>query len=190
VVDLGCGPASLLVGMASRHPAFTGIGVDANPAMCAAAEEAIVRRGVEGQVTILEGDALAVLATLPEGTRRQVTAIYGRSFFNACFGRGPAQAVDAVRRLAGLFPGRLVVVDDYYGELERCPTGRSPDHRAACLQDLVQVWSGQGVPPGDRDGWAAVYAAGNARLRRSYEGDADGFRRFVHVVELDGAGSR
>lgn len=211
VVDLGCGPASLLVGMAARDPSFTGIGVDANPAMCAAAADAVARRGVGQQVTILEGDALTVLSTLPEETRQEATGLYGRSFFNACFGRGVEGAADVLRRLAGLYPGRLVVVDDYYGELGRWPGGEAGsggvggtgsgeagsgeagsggvggrEHRAACMQDLVQVWSGQGVPPGDRAGWAAVYAAGGARLHGAYESDVDGFRRFVHVVELAG----
>ena len=187
VLDIGCGPASVLVGLATANPGFTGIGIDASAAMCAAARDAADRRGVAAQLTIVEGDALDVLASMTPEERRPVTAVYARSFFNACFGAGPDGATGAVATLGRLLPGRLLVVDDYYGELGRRPATPRADHRAAVVQDLVQVWSGQGVPPGDLDGWAAVYAAGGARLGRAYEDTLDGFRRFVHVVTLGSA---
>lgn len=187
VVDLGCGAGGVLGDLAHRNPRFRGIGVDANVAMCDAARAALARRGVADQVQILHGDAALVLSTVDHERRATVTALHGRSFFNACFGAGAEGASATVRAVADAFPGRLLFVDDYYGELAR-PAGSSPCGSWAELQDVVQAWSGQGVPPTDRREWAEVYAAGG-RLLHSYEDDIEGFRRFIHVVRLDGGGA-
>jgi SAM-dependent methyltransferase len=183
VVDLGCGSGGVLVELATRSSAFRGIGVDQNASMVEAARRALAEFQLDGQVDVLEGDAVSQLSSLPPDRLRAVTAVHARSFFNACFGVGPRHAAEEVRALSRLFAGRLLFVDDYYGELGR-QAASSATPRWAVLQDIVQSWSGQGIPPGTRDEWAEVYAFGGARLLHSYEDELDGFRRFIHVVRL------
>lgn len=185
VVDLGCGSGGVLHELAARDPAFRGIGVDQNPSMCAAARTSLADTGLDRRVEIYEGDAVAMLAALPSSRRETVTALHGRSFFNACFGSGIDAAGAVVGEIRRAFPGRLLLVDDYYGELSADDAEVAVGSRRwAAIQDVVQAWSGQGVPPADRRAWAVVYALGGARLLHAYEDEIDGFRRFIHVVRL------
>ena len=54
VLDLGCGPASLLVELARGDHQFVGWGIELNPAMCAAARRRIRGAGVGSRVRVLE----------------------------------------------------------------------------------------------------------------------------------------
>ena len=59
VIDVGCGKAALLIGLAERYR-VTGLGVDINPAFLADARADAARRGVAGAVELIEGDASAL----------------------------------------------------------------------------------------------------------------------------------
>src|SRR5437763_12788731 len=56
ILDLGCGPASLLVALAKQDPNFIGWGLERDPAMCKAARANVRAAGVADRVTIFEGD--------------------------------------------------------------------------------------------------------------------------------------
>lgn len=59
VIDIGCGKAALLVGLAERH-GVTGVGVDRNPAFVAEGRTLAERHGVASSLTLIEGDASAL----------------------------------------------------------------------------------------------------------------------------------
>jgi len=183
VLDLGTGPASLLIELATRNPRFHGFGVDSSPAMVRLARRRARERGLDGRVRISRGDGRHPEAAVPRGDRPRIDTLHARSFLNELFWRGDAEAVAVLRRLRRLFPGRTAWFVDYYGELGR----RRRDLvqcRLTLLQDLAQVVSRQGVPPATRKEWQNVYAKAGCILRESHDFEADGIRWFIHRVEL------
>jgi len=184
LLDLGCGPGRLLMELAQSDPCFEGWGMDSNPAMCALARRRLEASELSARVRVLQGDVRKIdLRTEP--ALGAVEAVHAGSLLNQFFGSGDDGAIALIRNLKNLFPGRLLFVSDYYGKLtrmRRVPTR----YRHAVLQDVAQAISGQGVPPGDRTGWFAVYEAAGCGLVQAYEGDATGIAWFVHVVRLQG----
>lgn len=183
LIDLGCGPGTLLCDLALGNPGFRGWGVDASPRMLALAVERARAAGVEHALRFVCGDARDLSDHLTGDDLRSVEGLHCRSLFNELFRDGPGEAVKLVAQLAELFAGRLLLVGDYYGRLgfdEDVPA----THAHTLLQDVAQAVSGQGIPPPDLDGWAEIYRAGGAQLLHGYEGDHAGIVTFVHVVRL------
>lgn len=183
LIDLGCGPGTLLCDLALGDPGFRGWGVDARPAMCAVAVERARAAGVEHALRFVCADARDLGDHLTDDDLGSIDGLHCRSLFNELFRDGPDEAVELVARLARLFAGRLLFVGDYYGRLGF--DGDATDtHAHTLLQDVAQAVSGQGIPPPDLDGWAEIYRAGGAQLVHVYEGDHAGIATFVHVVRL------
>lgn len=182
VLDLGCGPAELLVELAISEPSFKGIGVDVNFAMCAAARARITEVGVTAQIQIRHGDALDVLSRLPSSHTGHITAVHASSYFNALFHNGGSEAIGALVGLREVLPGRILVIGDYYGRLG---SGKPVNDLGwTLLQDLAQACSGQGVPPSERAGWEALYRKAGCRLISAREESTGGYIHFIHVVKL------
>lgn len=178
VLDLGCGPATMLADLAQHDPAFVGWGLESNPAMCRVARRNVPRK----QVKIVEGDAMRIRRSLPREIASQVRTVVASQFMNELFGRGPTLAIRWLRSLRTMLPDRVLLVADYYGRL-----GTDPDApRELLLHDYVQLISGQGVPPPDVDGWNAIYEAAGCRLGHVLEDNHTTL--FVHVVVLSAAG--
>lgn len=179
LVDLGCGPGALLLELASADPGFRGWGIDANPALVAAATAASLDAGVADRVGFAVGDVRDVDAVVPDGL--ESAAVHAGSLLNEFFARGDGAAVDVLTTIRGRFADRVIFVEDYYGRLG---VAVDADVRHARLQDLAQVASGQGLPPPDAEGWAAVYAAAGCSLLHRYEATDDGIAWFIHVCRL------
>jgi SAM-dependent methyltransferase len=185
LLDLGCGTGTLLIELARRDGDFRGWGVDRNAAMCELAVSRVREAGLSDVVRILSRDVreLSPGDLVVDGSGGGVDALHGRSLLNEFFGSGPAEAAGVVADLRRRFPGRLFFVSDYYGKLgalERVDAA----YAHTLVHDVAQVLSGQGVPPPDLEGWAAVYAAGGAELLHAYEGEGDGIAAFIHVLRL------
>lgn len=178
LVEFGCGGGQTLCAIAAANPEISCLGIEANPAAAAAAADRIRARGLSGRVRIETGGALEVL-------QREVTegiqAILAASMLNA-FWRSAGDLAAFLMNLAQLLPGRLLLVSDYYSHLGRAEGGEA----RTLLHDLVQVVSGQGLPPPSIDPWAAAYAAAGAELVHALEAAGDGIDRFVHLVRLPG----
>ena len=183
LLDLGCGAGDLLIELARNDDRFGGIGVDSNPEMCTREVERADAAGVLPRLRIYHGDAFDVLSSLPADAIDGIEAVHAASFFNALFANGHERAVEVLTLLGRRVGRRLLFVDDYYGQL-----GATFDADSgvtwSVMQDLVQVCSGQGVPPREREDWEAIYGRAGCRLVRAYEGELGGFLRFVHVVQL------
>lgn len=184
LLDVGCGGGQLLTTIAERRPGFRGIGIDANPSIVAQARRAAAERGLAERVEIVCGDVLDAGRLLSEPVRAKVDALAAVSVANAYAAGHPGRTIDDfLRALQALFPNRILLLADYYGRLgavrdEPEKFGRTLVH------DLAQVVSGQGVPPADADTWRAIYARTACTLIAVYEGESDGIRRFLHVVQL------
>ncbi len=179
VLDLGCGPANLLRAMALSDPDFRGWGIDGNPAMCRNARRRLREAGVAGRVRILRGDAGAPTASLPEAVRAAVDAVVAGDLINEWCADGALEAVARLRRLRNEFPGRLLLIGDYYGRLGHTGRGEDPE---TLLHDYVQAISGQGIPPPDFRAWRTLYRAAGLRPVHCIEDSASS--RFIHLLRL------
>lgn len=178
VLDLGCGPARLLVALAQSDLDFRGWGVEARRPMLARARATVREAGVAAQVRLLKGDARDPSSAVPVAVAASTQAVVASQFVNELFGAGPAAAVAWMRALRGLLPGRWLVVADYAGRLGS-PQMASP---RTLVHDHAQLLSGQGVPPANRRDWAALYAAAGVRLVHVIEDVSS--TRFIHLVAL------
>jgi SAM-dependent methyltransferase len=180
VLDLGCGPANLLAQLAQDDPRFEGWGVDANPAMCKAARARLRAASASARVKIVQGDARRPRDAVPAAVRSAVRAVVARQVANEMFGDGSSGAIAWLTELREAFPGRPLLIEDYYGRLGSKQHGEQ--HRPTLLHDYAQLISGQGIPPAELREWRKIYAAAGCRLAHVTEDTSS--TRFIHVVVL------
>jgi SAM-dependent methyltransferase len=177
VLDLGCGPGSTLLALARRSADFIGWGIDSNPAMIAAARQRLRAAGVAERVEMFEGNLADLNTALPLHIRPTVQCIVAVSLVDAFFAAGNEQVISWLRLLSELLPGRALLLADYYGRLGKV---EPPWPRQTALHDLVQLLSGQGVPPADRVGWSELYAAAGCTLIHVVEDEES--TGFIHIL--------
>ncbi len=150
--------------------------------MCAAARQRVKEANLEQRVQIFQGDSLDVI---PHDVRDNVTTLTACSVLNEfCTGK-KERMVEWLRHAKQVFPRRVLVVADYYGELGG--NRSSAGYQNAKLHDVIQVVSGQGVPPPDLSGWTCVYNAAGCTLMHVADIECHLFRRFLHFVSLSSA---
>jgi hypothetical protein len=179
VLDLGSGPAALLVQLASHDASFFGMGIEQNPAMLRLARRSIQEHGLAERLSVYSGDGAAPAAALPSKVRARVQALTASNLANEFFGHGDSKAVAWLRRLRETFPGRPLLIADYYGRLGTTATNLPV---RAVLQDFAQLTSGQGIPPKDLLAWRRLYRKAGCRFVHALE--AGDTTSFVHLVKL------
>lgn len=185
LLDLGCGPASLLVELADRNPNFYGIGMDSSRSMCVQARRAVRLAGLDRQIDILHADAGKPGQRLSRSLRTRVEGVYGGSFLNEFFGQGDLTVVKTLRALSRTFPGRRAWFLDYYSSIgQTMREGESASFPLALLQDLSQIVSGQGVPPPNAATWRKLYQRAGCKLRKVHEFESTSIRWFIQEVTL------
>jgi len=178
LLDLGCGTGSLLVELAKLDPGFHGIGIDASKPMCKAARNHASRNNVSSRVRIAYQDARDV-ERLPDAS-----ALHAASLLNEMFAHGSDEAIAYLGKLKDRFQGCDIWLVDYYGRLGVGRKTRARDVGHALLHDLVQVLSGQGVPPPDLKSWRAIYRAAGCRLVEAHDFSGSGLDWFIHRVRF------
>jgi SAM-dependent methyltransferase len=178
VLDLGCGTGIMLRDLAARVPGFAGWGLDVNPSMCAAARER-ASAAPAGRIRILCGDCRDPQGTMPASIVAKVHTITACNLANEFFADGTATAATWLSMLKRAFPGRTLLIADYYGCLGKRP---EPWPRHVALHDFVQVISGQGVPPSSLGEWKRTYRAARCTLIHAIE--YRGAASFVHILRL------
>ena len=185
ILDLGCGAAGMLVELAVKDPEFVGWGVEVNPAACRAARARIRSAGAGRRVTIFQGDSIDLPRILPPAVRARIQAVTAVQVANEMFGHGATRAIQWLRTLRKVLPGRPLFLSDYYslllGDKTRSPKS-TPNRRETLLHDYVQVISGQGVPPATLRDWRRIYAEAGCRLASVIHDRST--TRFVHIVVL------
>jgi len=183
LLDLGCGPATLLTELCLSDPMFQGWGIDESTQMCKVARERVKKAQLTDRIYIINGDARRLGSHLRPRDRSRIQALQSKGLFNELFRHGDRQATDYLRMLKKLFSGRLLFVVDYYGKLSHVSRIKTK-YRHTLIHDIVQVVSAQGIPPPDLAGWAAIYLTAGCQLVHAYEGDNQGVEWFVHLVRL------
>lgn len=183
LLDVGCGPATLLTLLAADDPTFRGWGLDADKAMLAAASRSARKAKLSSRIALIHADARRLASVISKKDRAVIDAIHCKGLFDELFRDGDGQAVAFLRTLKNLFPGKLLFVVDYYGKLTRCDAIKSR-HQHTLIHDVLQVLTAQGVPPATLGEWATIYDAANCALLHAYEGESSGIDWFVHLVLL------
>ena len=185
LLDLGCGPASLLVDLAQRNPGFRGIGLDASRSMCAHARRAVRAAGLDRRIDIQHADARNPSQWSSRALRARVDSLHGSSFLNEFFGQGERGVVKMLRSLSRSFPRRRAWFVDYYSSIGQTKRKReAANFPLALLQDLAQVVSGQGVPPPNATSWRRIHKRAGCQLGRLHEFESTRIRWFVQEVTL------
>jgi SAM-dependent methyltransferase len=183
LIDLGCGPGMLLVELSKQDEGFRGWGLDRSKAMCRAARARSSSNGVSGRVKIIHGDARYLSRYFTPRRRSSVDALYAGSLLNEWFSDGEERVVAFLEEVRSLFPGRVLVVADYYGRLND-KKASAETYRHNLVHDIMQAVTGQGVPPVDLRAWQSSYRAAGCTMLHAYEGVADGLSWFYHIVRL------
>ena len=132
------------------------------------------------RVRFVEADCSSLGETVPANVRSQIESLTCCNFANEMFASGERQAVKWCRELRKLFPGRPLLICDYYGRLGR--TRNRKLQRETLLHDYAQLISGQGVPPATVVEWRSIYAKAGCRLVHAIEDTST--TRFIHIIGL------
>jgi SAM-dependent methyltransferase len=183
VLDLACGPGSLLIELGSRNKKFRGYGVDSSSAMCRIAKSRIHRLKFSNRICIRRGDARNIEHCFAAAEIREIEAVHARSLLNEFFRGGSREVVRLLRGLRRVLPGRIAWFVDYYGRLGwDLPVNRELLYTS--LHDVVQSVSRQGIPPPDVRAWKRIYADSGCKLLEALEFKSDGIHWFIHNVRL------
>lgn len=179
ILDLGCGPATLLIELARKDRRLIGWGVEMSPAMYRLARARIRDAQLSTRIRVFNGDCRKINSVLPSSVLEKVGVVVASQVANEMFADGRQTAVAWLRQIRQVFPRRLLLIADYYGRLGRTT---ATVNRETLLHDYVQLISGQGIPPPDASFWNKIYSQSSCRLLHIIEDKATS--RFIHVLEL------
>jgi SAM-dependent methyltransferase len=171
----------LLLTLARQVQDFVGWGIDANPAMLRLARARAKADGLQTRVRFIRDDARNLKA-IPADIRTQVGSVLACNIANEMFSDGDATAVRWLKNLRRLFPGRPLLIQDYYGLLGQKKTREILRERETLLHDFVQLISGQGIPPATARHWQAIYKKAGSTLVHITEDTST--TRFIHILRL------
>ena len=185
MLDIGCGNGELLLALARKDSNFRGWGIDSNRAMLDVAQARIHRSRLEKRLLLFEGDCRNLKASLPARVRAGIRSLTACNVANEMFYDGQRQCIQWLQQLRKLFPGRPLLILDYYSRLgKKSPYG--PMERKTLLHDYAQLISGQGIPPASAREWRALYSQAGCRLIHIIEDNAT--TRFIHLLRLKPVG--
>lgn len=179
LLDLGCGNGALLLELARQDSDFVGWGVDLNPAMCRMARARIHAARLGKRVHVLKGDCRNLSYVLPTKVSAMARAVTACNVANEMFTDGHSRAIDWLRAMGKVLPGRPLLIADYYGRLGH---KKGPGSRETLLHDYAQLISGQGVPPASAAEWGSIYSRAGCLLVHIIEDKAT--TRFIHILRL------
>jgi SAM-dependent methyltransferase len=184
VTDVGCGTGGLLIDFAGSRPTARGWGLDLNHAAVKTACGRIVNGGLDNRLMVFAGDSLAVKTVLPAEALEDTQVIIAVSVGNAFFGGNPARSIVTwLMALRDAFPGRLLLLRDYYGRLG-FPSTDPSYFRRGLLHDVAQLLTGQGVPPYDLKTWRILLDEADCVLIKAFEGEDAEVAHFLYLIQL------
>lgn len=185
ILDLGCGMGGLMVRYCSGDKKRRAIGIDNNRGLCKRGNRLFENNGLKSRARIYYGDVMKMDESIPGRSRDAVNIVVANNFMNELFGgssiKKPIEGLLA--ELKKTFPGRYLVIMDYYGVFG---TKRKNEARLQhnYIHDIMQLFSGQGVPPANYKAWNKYYRKAKCKLIQVYEGTNSGVNWFVHVVKM------
>jgi SAM-dependent methyltransferase len=185
VLEIGCGSAPVLRALASQDPRVSGLAVDPDASMVALARELVQTQRLSERVAIAEGSLSDVAEHCPQGWP-PFDVLVLRSVLNEAFAQ-EGEPARVLTRLAATHHGARIVVCEYLSQLGT-PFGRERGAVQTLSHDLVQVLSGQGLPPAILEGWDEIYAAaGLRRYSRRVDQSLNGVTQFIDLIAAEDA---
>ena len=182
ILDLGCGTGNTMVQFCRQNKLNRAFGIDQNPHLNKAAKQLIKRNSLSARAKVVNGSVTEFDKLLHRAALEQVDVVYGASIFNEFF-YSPRKLVALLRKLVKAFRGKFLVVVDYYGSFNSQQKNNRDLHHNY-VHDVMQILTGQGVPPKDHKAWNEYYKKANATLLQIQEGSGDGINWFIHIVKL------
>jgi hypothetical protein len=161
------------------------IGIDNNRGLCKRGNRLIENNGLKSRARIYFGDVMKMDETIPKRSLDTIEIVVANNFMNELFGgssiKKPIEGL--LIEFKKTFPGRFLVIMDYYGVFG---TKRKNDPRLQhnYMHDIMQLFSGQGVPPPDYKAWNKYYSKAGCKLLHVYEGTNSGVNWFIHVTKM------
>jgi SAM-dependent methyltransferase len=183
LLDLGCGSGSLLFELCKQNSNFCGWGIDKNQESILLAMDRLSDSLFQKRLMITKGDVRNIDTLITSSSRIEIKYLFGRSIMNEFFANGTEEAIKFLKYLKNLFPDRLFIIIDYYGQLLKREEN-SLDITHTILQDIAQVVSGQGVPPSNLGEWLEIYLSAECKVVHVYEQQNLSMKTFIHVVKL------
>lgn len=183
LLDLGCGMGKLAVEFCKQDKNHTAAGIDAGKEMCSAARAFIQKERLAAKAKIYCAKAEAFYRVLPVAVMERTDIIVASNLLNEFFSGDGAAVAALLKQLKKHFPGRPLLVVDYYGILGT-PRHADAGLRHNYVHDLIQLFSGQGVPPASSKHWEKIYHSAGCTLEAVTEGRSQGVNWFVHLVWL------
>lgn len=185
VLEIGCGSAPVLRALASQDPKIHGLAVDCDTNMTALARELVHAQKLSERIAVAEA-SLSELADCRPAGHTSFDVIVLRSILNETFCHD-GEAARILARIAATYPGARIVVCDYLSQLGT-PLGQEGGTVQTLTHDLVQVLSGQGLPPAVPEAWDDIYnAAGLRRLSRRVDQTLSGITQFIDLISTENA---
>lgn len=182
ILDLGCGTGNLITQFCKQNKLNKAFGIDQNPHLNKVAAQLIKKNGLGRRAKIVNGTVTEFDEILDAATLQQVDVVYASSILNEFF-YSPAKLVKLLKKLAKIFRGKFMVVADYYGTFHT-REANNQDLQHNYVHDVMQVLTGQGVPPKDSRGWNEYYAKAKCKLVHVQEGNSGGINWFIHIVKF------
>lgn len=181
--DLGCGMGKLAVQFCEQDKKHTAIGIDVGREMCTAARSFIQEAKLAKRAKIYCAKAEAFHRVLPPAVMERTDIIVASNLLNEFFSGEGEAVISLLKQLKKYFPGRPLMVVDYYGILGTSHQN-DPELRHNYVHDMIQLFSGQGVPPANYKQWQKLYRRAGCVLEEVTEGRSQGVNWFVHRVRL------
>ncbi|MHA4811754.1 methyltransferase domain-containing protein [Flavitalea flava] len=182
ILDLGCGPSRLIELFCEKDPGHRGFGIDQNKHLVSGANGRIRKKKLFNRARLIRGDVHDFGSLLNPDELRSIDVVIASNILNEFF-EDDKRLLRLLKRLRSSFKGKTLIVQDYYGVLNtRRAEGALYQHTV--VHDMVQLFTGQGIPPGDHEGWQAYYEKANCTLVQVNNGSSDGISWFVHLVQL------
>jgi SAM-dependent methyltransferase len=183
-VDLGCSTAGLMIEFSLRHPDVRCIGLDSSAPAVEEARKRIADGGLSGRVRAVQGDLREVGTLIAAEERDAVQCLVASNVANAFFGDPDGAEIDTVFAvLKNAFPSRFMLLGDYFGSLGQ-PQDDADVRTRGLFHDVAQLMSGQGIPPGDLEGWAEVLERNDCTLIKAFSGEGGDIKRFILLLQL------
>ena len=182
LLDLGCGAGGLLVQFCKVNKLNRGIGIDQNPWLCKIAGQLVKKTRIMKRARIINGNVTKFDKLLSATELNTIGAVFGASIFNEFF-RKPAELIGLLKKLNRHFAGKFLVISDYYGCLDTAKADKKA-FQHNYIHDLMQILTGQGLPPKNSSQWNTYYRQAGCNLAYVYEGTENGINCFIHIVKL------
>jgi hypothetical protein len=145
------------------------------------AQSRVRRSRLEKRLALFHSDCRELEAALPARVRASIRSLTACNVANEMFRDGQRQCIKWLQQLRKLFPGRPLLILDYYSQLGK-KSRQGPMERKTLLHDYAQLISGQGIPPANAREWRALYSLAGCRLVHIIEDNAT--TRFIHLLRL------